>query len=347
MLVRPRATRPPQGLLAALLYAAIVALLATLHATSVAGGAATPALVLDPPSGPCDARPVARGSGFPAGAVVSLTSERTRPPGEKRSPAQHVAVAADGTFALPLLAIHGDCGAPFAPPGTEYTFTAVASGPGVPDGRDVIARAVFTHDPGAAGAPRCFVETGFCVRGRFLAYFRAHGLTFADPGVSERESLALFGYPISGEFDQRLEDGKTYRVQYFERARMEEHPENAAPYDVLLGQFGRRVLAGVPGAPVAPVADARHGRYFPETGHNVLDGAFLDFWQANGGLAVFGYPLSEEFEQVLEDGKRYKVQYFERVRLEIHPEQSGSPYEVQLGQFGRQILGPADDPGTP
>jgi hypothetical protein len=32
-------------------------------------------------------------------------------------------------------------------------------------------------------------------------------------------------------------------VQYFERARFEHHPENAPPYDVLLGQFGRSILA--------------------------------------------------------------------------------------------------------
>jgi hypothetical protein len=32
-------------------------------------------------------------------------------------------------------------------------------------------------------------------------------------------------------------------VQYFERARFEHHPENSAPNDVLLGQFGRRILA--------------------------------------------------------------------------------------------------------
>ena len=42
----------------------------------------------------------------------------------------------------------------------------------------------------------------------------------------------------------KLEDGKTYQVQYFERVRMEYHPENQPPYDVLLGQFGRRILAG-------------------------------------------------------------------------------------------------------
>ena len=34
------------------------------------------------------------------------------------------------------------------------------------------------------------------------------------------------------------------QTQYFERARFEYHPENAGtPYEVLLGQFGRRILA--------------------------------------------------------------------------------------------------------
>ncbi len=42
-------------------------------------------------------------------------------------------------------------------------------------------------------------------------------------------------------------DGKAYTVQYFERARFEWHPENPAPYDVLLGQFGRQILAQVDG----------------------------------------------------------------------------------------------------
>jgi hypothetical protein len=41
------------------------------------------------------------------------------------------------------------------------------------------------------------------------------------------------------------------------------------------------------------------------------------------------------------------VQYFERARLEWHPFQEGTPYEVQLGQFGRLILGPTGGPGAP
>ncbi|HEX5505290.1 MAG TPA: cupredoxin family copper-binding protein [Thermomicrobiales bacterium] len=177
-----------------------------------------------------------------------------------------------------------------------------------------------------------FPETGFTVSGAFLAYWRAHGLEFGDPGVSYRESLALFGFPIGPEMRQRLEDGNTYTVQYFERARFEFHPENADPqFQVLLGQFGRHFHPADP--PVAPIAGQS---FFQPTGHN-LGGRFRDFWQQNGGLAIFGYPLSEPFQQQLEDGKTYTVQYFERARFEAHPENQ-APYDVELGQFGRSIL---------
>ena len=33
-------------------------------------------------------------------------------------------------------------------------------------------------------------------------------------------------------------DGKTYTVQYFERAVFEYHPENSPPHDVLLSLLG-------------------------------------------------------------------------------------------------------------
>jgi beta-glucanase (GH16 family) len=46
-------------------------------------------------------------------------------------------------------------------------------------------------------------------------------------------------------------------VQYFERARFEEHPENPPPYDVELGQLGRRA-AGAAG-PAAPAGAAPAG----------------------------------------------------------------------------------------
>jgi len=40
----------------------------------------------------------------------------------------------------------------------------------------------------------------------------------------------------------RPTDGKRYMVQYFERARLEHHPENMAPNEVFLGLLGYQVL---------------------------------------------------------------------------------------------------------
>jgi FtsP/CotA-like multicopper oxidase with cupredoxin domain len=74
---------------------------------------------------------------------------------------------------------------------------------------------------------RTFPETGKTISGRFLEYWSANG------------GLAQQGFPISEEFQERSDlDGKTYKVQYFERAVFEHHPENPAPYDVLLSQLG-------------------------------------------------------------------------------------------------------------
>src|SRR5205814_2355211 len=86
----------------------------------------------------------------------------------------------------------------------------------------------FTPAPGhAQTASRTFPETGRTVRGRFLAYWDAHG------------GLAQQGYPISEEMREVSDtDGKTYTVQYFERAVFELHSENQPPNDVLLSLLG-------------------------------------------------------------------------------------------------------------
>ena len=58
-----------------------------------------------------------------------------------------------------------------------------------------------------------------------------------------------------------------------------------------------------------------------------------------GGLAIYGYPISEEISEVSPtDGQTYAVQYFERNRFEFQPEAAGTPYEVQLGLLGANIL---------
>jgi hypothetical protein len=189
-----------------------------------------------------------------------------------------------------------------------------------PDGA-ALPQPASSATPGAT----CFQETGRCVAGPFLDRWRANG------------GLARNGYPLTGEMLERLEDGNLYQVQYFERVRMEYHQINTGPEAlVLLGQFGRRILADLPDAPTAPVSPQPGYTHFAETGHNVGP-RFLAYWQANGGLAQFGYPLTELFEQRLENGQTYQVQYFERARFELHLE-NAAPYDVLLGQFGRRIL---------
>ncbi len=185
--------------------------------------------------------------------------------------------------------------------------------------RDHLARVAAPPAPAPCDGRR-FPETGYCLGGRFRAYWEAHG------------GLARNGYPLSDPFAERLEDGRGYTVQYCERVRLEYHPENVSPDDVLLGQFGRRFHPADP--PVDPQAGAA---FFAPTGHNVPPD-FLAYWSGNGGLAQFGYPLSEEFVETLEDGRPYTVQYFERARFERHPEIADPGGRVLLGQFGRRIL---------
>jgi hypothetical protein len=80
------------------------------------------------------------------------------------------------------------------------------------------------------------------------------------------------------------------------------------------------------------------GRYTSPTA-STLRNAFKRHWLGTGGLAQYGYPISEEFYEVNPaNGQTYVVQYFERARFEWHPEHTGTPYEVLLGLLGNQLL---------
>jgi hypothetical protein len=188
------------------------------------------------------------------------------------------------------------------------------------------------HDP----AVNYFPQVQHTVRGVVLTYWRSHG------------GLAQFGYPLTEQFSEKNPtDGKVYTVQYFERARFELHPEHAGtPSEVLLGLLGRTVTAErtaeppfQPAPAVQGIGHGDHGQslWFPESGHNLAP-EFSAYWQANGGLPVYGYPISEAFTETSRtDGKSYLVQYFERNRLEYHPELP-EPYRVSLGVLGVQVL---------
>ena len=171
---------------------------------------------------------------------------------------------------------------------------------------------------------RTFPETGRTVQGSFLDYWQRNG------------GLAQQGLPISGELQEKSDtDGKNYTVQYFERAVFELHPENKAPYNVLLSLLGVRSYATryPGGAPDQKPNGTPGSVLFPETGHR-LGGVFLQYWKNNGGLAQQGFPISEEFqERSATDGKLYTVQYFERAVFELHPENI-APYNVLLSLLG-------------
>ncbi len=185
-----------------------------------------------------------------------------------------------------------------------------------------------------------FPETGQTVSGRFLQYWRQHG------------GLAVFGYPLTGEVS---ENNRT--VQYFERQRFELAPENAAPYDVLLGRLGDELLqrSGVdwrtqPSAP-GPVKGCL---YFELTRHNVCNqqanAGFLRYWQTHGlefdgragksyneSLALLGLPLTEPYTYTNSSGDTVQVQWFERARFEWHPH-NPLQYRVLLGRTGAEYL---------
>lgn len=142
-----------------------------------------------------------------------------------------------------------------------------------------------------------FSPTGQYLEGEFLEFWWEYG------------GMPVFGYPVTPVLEQ---DGMT--VQYFERAVLEIHPDNPPEWRILLRRLGAESIT--PDLNQLPAFDdqpeAETGIYFPETRQNVRFG-FRDHWEKNGGIRIFGYPLSAEF-----DLNGLTVQYFERAIFEYH-----------------------------
>jgi len=173
-----------------------------------------------------------------------------------------------------------------------------------------------------------FPTTGHHVAEPFLSFWRAHG------------GLRILGYPLSEAHER---DGLL--VQYFERARLEASLGCLGKTDcpVQLTRVAAHLTAGRTDPAFAALSletrppDTPLRRFFPETGHFLANG-FLRFWLRNGGLPVFGYPISEEFTEVdPETGQPVTVQYFERARFSWHPEALGTLWEVQLARLGAEL----------
>jgi hypothetical protein len=182
---------------------------------------------------------------------------------------------------------------------------------------------------------RYFTETGHTAVNYFLEKWQ-----------NTPNALFTLGLPISEPFIEEsfTNPGQYYRVQYFERAVLEEHPENYSPgnteFYVLGRLMGEKLAEGRENeAPFQPVADPGDGTWIEQTQHTLTNdpAPFRTFWLENGDLEVFGYPISEQFQEVNEaDGQTYWVQYFERQRMEWHPEQPDPRYQVLLGLLGNE-----------
>lgn len=167
-----------------------------------------------------------------------------------------------------------------------------------------------------------FPTTGHTVADGFLDYWRQHG------------GMTIFGLPLTEVVTDPVTKLPT---QYFERAVFEWHEAHPPEWQVLLRRLGADMsLDRKAEAPFKRIPDYQTDgcTYHTETGHRVCAG-FLAYWEAEGGLPNFGYPLSEEFNEKNPDtGQTYIVQYFERARFEYHPENVGTIYEVLLGRLG-------------
>jgi hypothetical protein len=166
-----------------------------------------------------------------------------------------------------------------------------------------------------SGDSRFFAQTGHWVAGDFYQYYK----NVLEPDL-------VFGYPITEAF----RDARTGRtIQYFQRARLELFPENTGSERVKLTSLGSMLYKA--GNSKLNLNNALACRNYSQTGYSVCF-AFLEFFDKYGGLAQFGYPISD-FE--LYNGRI--VQYFENARFEWYPELPDSQ-KVVLANLGRIYL---------
>lgn len=163
---------------------------------------------------------------------------------------------------------------------------------------------------------RFFPETGHWVRGEFLESY-----------LSAEDPLTLYGLPITDEF---VDPTLGVRMQYFQRARFEVNDLAGQQPRIVLSPLGKYLYdpatvqpaalnrAGAPCKPVVSQAGEFHICY-----------SFLDYYEAHGGAAQFGPPISN----LSLEGDLY-VQFFQNAKFEWHPD-SGSHGWVVLADVGR------------
>lgn len=148
----------------------------------------------------------------------------------------------------------------------------------------------------------------------FRAFYTDHG------------GQIVIGNPISPEL---VENGVT--VQYFQNAKFEYYPQMPEGNQVIMATLGAQFFGLKPCVPPSSVANTL---YFNNC-HSV-DPIFRDFFESYGGVAFFGYPISERY--IYQDKL---VQDFERATMSWDATQ---PIEYQ---FSLLPLGSVACPNSP
>jgi len=171
--------------------------------------------------------------------------------------------------------------------------------------------------PSTGPATAYSANIGHNLGGAFLRFYRRYG------------GLDTFGYPQTEPFS---EGGRL--VQYTDRFQLE-----IADGRVSTALLGQLLTAARTFPRVAPFPAMPARVYVAATGHS-LSGRFLAYWRGHNEVLLLGAPISEPVVEGNGDGsgRRYLLQWFERGRLEYHPEHTGTRYVVQLGLLGDQAL---------
>jgi hypothetical protein len=202
----------------------------------------------------------------------------------------------------------------------------------------LIVNVAFVPATAAADtSQRCFSSENpaitNCISGTFKTFWERNG------------GLATFGYPLTPATTER----GPIAVQLFEHVRMELRSEGQAPQlaslgDTLLQQQGRDWRAQPRSQPNPSC------QYFELTGRNLCE-PFLSYYRQHGinidrnvkafnnaeNQALFGLPLTDAAQELGSDGKSYLIQWFQRARLELHPENPPDTH-VLLGRLGAEVI---------
>lgn len=184
---------------------------------------------------------------------------------------------------------------------------------------------------------------GATIPGDFAQYFTTLGTGSTPYALSQ--SIALIGYPTGPVVDEPSGDcSRITRVLYTERNRLELQPDADWPFRVVGTQLGTLVYFKKYKPPYdSPDAIPRRQDL---KGAAIANQRFKNFFNAFGGLNLFGYPISGELTETDEGtGKTKVVQYFERTRFEYvkdEPENPNPLYKVQLGLLSKEYEGIKD-----